>query len=177
MTSCLPAAAGLALPAISFTGCAAHERNPPRFESDIVLPEVESAEEEAEHEHFHRHEITAFGGLTTHGRSETGGSFGAEYEYRLTELWGAGAWGEYTGGDFDTWLAGAAVTYRPVEPLRFLGSVGAVNDDGDYDGLVRVGVWYSFPVGEYFVAPTFNVDFVEGGDTELVYGLSFGRAF
>ncbi len=39
-----------------------------------------------------------------------------------------------------------------AEPLRFLGSVG-------------------------MVAPTFNVDFVDGGDTELVYGLSFGRAF
>jgi hypothetical protein len=42
----------------------------------------------------------------------------------------------------------------------------------------RAGVGYDFELSSrWSLAPEFNVDFIEGGDTKLVYGLSLSYSF
>ena len=60
----------------------------------------------------HRNRLTLFGGVTQDG-SDTGASFGLEYEYRIRQLWGIGGLAEYAGGDFDSWVIGVPVFIHP----------------------------------------------------------------
>lgn len=145
----------------------------------------ESAAEEAPHGDAHgdgppvRHELTAFGGVTSHG-SERGGTVGGEYEYRFTKMLGVAGQAEWIGGDFDdVWLFDGGLTFRPVEPIRFFAGMGWVREHGGHEVLVgRIGTWYAFHLtGHYFLAPTFNLDFIEAGSTETNYGLNVGWGF
>ena len=151
-------------------------------------------EEEAEHgEHeFHRHHISIFLGITDGEvereiHTEEGilrfveddeeGTIGLDYEYRLSKRWGVGALVDYAGGDFRTWVWGVAGVWHATRGLKLFVAPGVEHRGGEgEDFLTRLGIMYDFEVGNFTIAPAFNVDIV-GREETLVYGVNIGHGF
>lgn len=130
----------------------------------------------------------------THVDGETDFSYGIEYEYKFSKQWGAGFVYEKTddahhGGGIDIMLASAYL--HPWKDLRLgLGfgkeTVGSYEEDdghGHYhhhashkENVVRASVSYDFHVGDFGVAPTFAVDFVDGEEA-YVFGVALIKPF
>lgn len=126
----------------------------------------------------------------THADSKTEFSYGVEYEYKFSKQWGAGIVYEKTddahhGAGIDITLA--AVYLHPWKALRVgVGfgqeKVGSYTDhdhhfhSGHTEDVVRTSLSYDFHIGDFGVAPTVAVDFVDG-ETATVFGLAFVRAF
>ncbi|WP_286264458.1 hypothetical protein [Thalassotalea atypica] len=118
----------------------------------------------------------------THADSETEMSFGIEYEYKLSELWGTGIVFEKTndahhGDGADVYLAMAYV--HPWNSIRLGLGYGKEDIGGAHGGkedLYRVESSYDFHVGSFMIAPTLAFDFVDGEThtvTELVFLMPF----
>ena len=136
-----------------------------------------------------KHIPGVFVGYTT-ADSETEFSYGIEYEYKFSKLWGAGVVYEKTddahhGAGID--IALAAVYIHPWKELRVgLGfgkeTVGSYTDhDHHYhkshkEDVVRTSLSYDFHVGDFGIAPTLAVDFIDG-ETATIIGVAFVRAF
>jgi len=130
-----------------------------------------------------------FVGATTFD-GETEFSYGFEYEYKFSTLWGAGFVYETTadahhGAGVDVALA--AIYLHPWKELRIGAgygqeSVGTYMDHdhhehGGYDeDLARLSVSYDFHLGGFGIAPTVAVDFIDG-ETATIVGLAFIKAF
>jgi hypothetical protein len=99
-----------------------------------------------------------------------------DYEYRLSPDFGVGALVDHAWGHPDATVAAAAVFVHPWRGLRLLAAPGIEYSHGEGEFLIRVGAAYEFHRGSWTVAPTVNVDFVDG-DEALVYGLTFGYGF
>lgn len=130
----------------------------------------------------------------TNANDETEFSYGLEYEYKISKLWGAGIVYEKTddahhGAGVDVALA--AVYLHPWKELRVgLGfgkeKVGSYTEDDGHghlhhhashkEDLVRTSVSYDFHVGDFGVAPTLAFDFVNG-QTATIFGIAVVRAF
>ena len=118
-----------------------------------------------------------FGGITQ-GGADHGASIGLEYEYRINALFGAGAFGEYAGGDFDSWVIGVPVFVHPYAGWFILLAPGVEFEDSETSLLLRTGVGYEFEfLPRWALAPEFNVDLIEGGETKTVYGVSLSFEF
>ena len=140
-------------------------------------------------EEYPKHIPGVFVGYTN-ADSETEFSYGVEYEYKFSKLWGAGVVYEKTdeahhGAGVD--IALAAVYLHPWKELRVgLGvgqeTVGSYTDhDHHYhkshkENVVRTSLSYDFHLGDYGIAPTLAFDFVDG-ETATVFGVAFVRAF
>jgi len=121
--------------------------------------------------------LSMFVGNTQDG-SEIGLSVGLEYEYRWTRQFGVGALAEYAGGDFDSWVVGIPFFIHPHAGWFVRLAPGIEREDSENNFLFRAGVGYDFEImPNWSLAPEFNVDFVDGGDDKLVYGLSLSREF
>jgi len=130
----------------------------------------------------------------TNANSETEFSYGLEYEYKISKLWGAGVVFEKTddahhGAGVDVALA--AVYLHPWKELRVgLGfgkeTVGSYTDNSDShhphyhsshkENLIRTSVSYDFHIGDFGIAPTLAFDFVDG-ETATILGIAFVRPF
>ena len=129
----------------------------------------------------HHHFPGIFVGATTID-SETDFSYGLEYEYKFTPLWGAGVLFEKTdnahhGDGVEVALASAYL--HPWKELRLGAGFGQEKVGGDHghtEDLIRVSVSYDFHIAGFGVAPTFAVDFVDG-ETATVIGISFIKSF
>ncbi len=138
----------------------------------VVAVEEEGIQKEGEESY---HALELFLG-NTHEHSENGFTVGLAYGYRLTELFGAGAFWEYAADPFDKWSAGVALLIYPYKGLRFLLAPGLEHNEGEYEFLFRTGVAYEFEIGRGSITPEFAVDFVDGEES-YVYGLTFGWRF
>lgn len=134
-----------------------------------------------EHHEFKKNIVGVFAGFTSVDHS-TEATFGVEYEYRFTELVGVGAVYEHTSqahhGD-GTSIYMALLHVHPWQELRL--SVGYGTEDIHHEGahsedVLRFGVAYDFHVGEFGIAPAFNLDRV-GGHTAKVFGVALTKAF
>lgn len=130
-----------------------------------------------------------FIGATT-ADSETEFSYGLEYEYKFSKLWGAGFVFEKTddahhGAGVDITLA--AIYLHPWKELRIGAGfgqekIGSYTDDehhfhkGHKEDLVRASLSYDFHIGGFGVAPTIAVDFIDG-ETTTIIGIAFIKAF
>lgn len=114
----------------------------------------------------------------THDGSKNGLSIGLEYEYLLSQLFGLGAMVEYAGGDHNAWVLGVPFFLHPYAGWFLLLMPGVEIEDHENSFLVRAGVGYDFEIApKWSLAPEFNVDFIEGGDRKLIYGLTVAREF
>jgi len=130
----------------------------------------------------------------TNAGSETEFTYGLEYEYKFNSNWGAGVVYEkaddaHNGAGVDVALA--AIYLHPRKDLR-LGvgfgkeTIGSYTDNSDPDhphfheshdeDLIRASVSYDFHVGDFGVAPTVAVDFIDGHEA-YVFGVAFVRPF
>jgi hypothetical protein len=140
--------------------------------------------EEATHHELPHHQLGLFvgGGFErdSHSHEEGGTAIGLDYEIKFSEKWGVGAAVEYLSGS-DTnraWVAAVPVSYYLNEKWRLFAGPG-IEFAGDHDKyLVRAGVAYEIPFAERWTAsPEFIMDFIEGGATTYVLGVSVGYGF
>ncbi|ARN76284.1 hypothetical protein BST96_03110 [Oceanicoccus sagamiensis] len=118
----------------------------------------------------------------THSDGDNNLSIGLEYEYRINNSWGAGATYERTPQAHDG--DGVSVYYlagywHPNDHWRFGLGAGKERIHGSHghtEDLVRVSASYDFHIGEYGVAPTLDLDEVDGEVIE-VFGIAISRRF
>ena len=155
---------------------------------------VHESHSEAEHHEHHKNYLFLFLGGTTESisdDSETHFSAGLTYERRISQLIGLGIGGELVfGGEGREALAGLLLILHPTGGLGLAvgpglefakeshGEEGHEEEDTKTHAALRAGVTYEFEVAEQFaVAPAVYVDFVDGKDPVLVWGLEFGLGF
>jgi len=129
----------------------------------------------------HHHFPGVFVGATTID-GETDFSYGLEYEYKFSKLWGAGVVFEKTndahhGDGVEVALASAYI--HPWKELRLGAGFGQEKVGGDHshkEDLIRISVSYDFHVAGFGVAPTLAIDFVDG-ERATVFGVAFIKSF
>ena len=157
----------------------------------LSAQEREEGDAAEETERLESNRVALFlGGATNTSIEQTGFAFGADYERRLSELWGVGLLAELTvGGDRPRDLVlGVPVSLHAVRGLRLVVAPGlefkpgggeeeAESEEDAPEFLLRLGASYEFEVGRYSIAPEFDVDIVNFDEIILVYGLAFGIGF
>ncbi|TMP03154.1 hypothetical protein CWC11_15045 [Pseudoalteromonas sp. S3178] len=119
---------------------------------------------------------------TTHFDSESEFTFGIEYEYKFTDEWGAGVVYERTNdahhGD-GTAVVLASLFYHPTKNIRFGVGFGEERIGGGHphnEDLYRISSAYDFHVGDFGIAPTVAVDFIDDEEA-IVIGFAITRPF
>ena len=143
----------------------------------LIATNVLSAEMHEEESHHHKHHVAVFFGNTHDYHSEDAFTVGLDYEYRLTDLIGAGALIDYAGGDIESTVVGGGLFFHPWRDLRLLGAIGNEHHSGDDEFLVRLGVMYDFFINDWSISPTVDVDLLGSGHQNWVYGIALGRGF
>lgn len=129
--------------------------------------------------HHSPHIVGAFVGATDPDHYPAEMTFGLEYEYKGWKNVGLGLIGERTDeghhGDGVDVLIGAA--HYHIGALRLTAGIGKewVGGHGS-EALQRLGVAYDIDLGPVALAPTINVDFVDG-EKVPVYGLVLLKHF
>ena len=127
--------------------------------------------------HSHHHLEATFGAAYHDG--ENGTYTGFEYEYRFSDLLGAGAFVDQTFDGFELAALGAVVNFHPAGGWKVLTGLGVERKiGGDKDKLLfRVGGAYEFHVGNGTISPTVAYDFIEDGKDVAYAGVAIGFAF
>lgn len=143
----------------------------------MPLQALAAEEEHGEHKesHYHRNHVGLFLG-NTHEEHEDTFTVGLDYEYRFSQYLGIGVLLEYVGEDFREGVGLVPLFIHPYKGFRFIVAPGVKPKKHEEKFLWRVGVGYRFPIGNWAIAPEFNVDFSEG-EEGYVYGVSFGYGF
>lgn len=163
------------------------------FLSACLLAALTSAPTFASSDEAPKHIPGIFVGFTNFD-GETEFSYGIEYEYKISKLWGAGVVFETTPDahhEAGVDVALAAVYLHPWKELRLgLGfgkeTVGSYTEDDGHghlhhhsshkEDVIRTSVSYDFHVGDFGVAPTLALDFIDG-ETATIFGVALVRAF
>lgn len=118
----------------------------------------------------------------THVESETEFTYGIEYEYKFHKNWGAGLVYEKTDdahhGDGVT-VKVASLFYHPYGNLRLGIGAGEEKIGGDHphtEDLIRLSASYEYHIGDFGLAPTLAVDFIDGEEA-YVFGVAIIRPF
>lgn len=130
----------------------------------------------------------------TNAQSETEFTYGIEYEYKFDSQWGVGVVYEKTDDahhEAGVDVALAAIYLHPWKDLR-LGvgfgkeTVGSYDEDDGHghihhheshkEDLYRISASYDFHVGDFGIAPTIAVDFIDDEEA-YVFGVAFIRPF
>ncbi|MGJ8682049.1 hypothetical protein [Paraglaciecola sp.] len=113
---------------------------------------------------------------------ETEFTYGIEYEYKFNSSWGVGAVYEKTKdahhGDGVT-VKLASLYFHPSKNVRLGAGFGEEEIGGHHphtEDLYRVSASYDFHVGDFGVAPTVAVDFIDG-EKAYVLGVAFIKPF
>jgi hypothetical protein len=145
----------------------------------LTMPVQALAAEEEHGEHqesqYHRHHVGLLLG-NTHEEGEDEFTIGLDYEYRFSQYFGIGLLGEYVGEDAREGVGMGLLFIHPYKGFRFLAGAGVKPKAEETKFIWRLGIGYRFPIGNWTIAPEFNLDFTEGRTVE-VYGVSFGYGF
>ena len=136
---------------------------------------TEEKHEEHKESHYHRHHVGLFLG-STHEEGQHEFTIGLDYEYRFSQYVGIGLLGEYVGEDAREAVILIPLFIHPYKGFRFMAAPGIKPKKDEEKFILRLGVAYQFPIGNWTIAPEFNLDFTEGNTVE-VYGVSFGYGF
>jgi hypothetical protein len=147
------------------------------FVFTMPLQALAAEEEHGEHKesHYHRNHVGLFLG-STHEEGEYEFTIGLDYEYRFSQYVGIGLLIEYVGEDAREGVGMVPLFIHPYKGLRFVAAPGIKPKKDDEKFIWRLGVAYRFPIGNWTIAPEFNLDFTEGKTVE-VFGVSFGYGF
>ncbi len=118
----------------------------------------------------------------TNANSHTDFTYGIEYEYKFNKEWGAGLVYEETNdakkGKGIT-VKVASLFYHPYGNWRLGLGAGEEKIGGDAPytkDLIRLSGSYEYHIGDFGIAPTFAVDFIDG-DEAYVLGVAILRPF
>lgn len=147
------------------------------FVFTMPLQALATEEEHEEHKesHYHLNHVGLFLG-TTHEEGKHEFTIGLDYEYRFSQYAGIGVLVEYVGEDAREGVGLVPLFIHPYKGLRFIAGAGVKPKAEETKFIWRLGVGYRFPIGNWTIAPEFNVDFTEGKTVE-VFGVSFGYGF
>ena len=133
-------------------------------------------------EHEHKNSIAVFIGATQadkeHGeRDDPQFTIGFDYERYLTKVFGVGAILDVVlEGQREGILAVAGVAHAGSAKFVLAPGGERVRDTGDWEGIVRLGFMWEFPVGKVHLEPSLFYDVTEEGDA-WVLGLTIGKGF
>ena len=136
---------------------------------------AEEKNEEHKESHYHRNHVGFFLG-NTHEEGKDEFTTGLDYEYRFSQYVGIGVLLEYVGEDEREGVGMIPLFLHPYKGFRFVAAAGAKLKEGETKFISRLGIGYRFPIGDWTIAPEFNLDFTEGKTVE-VYGVSLGYGF
>ena len=136
---------------------------------------AEEKQEEHKESHYHRHHVGLLVG-NTHEDHEDTFTVGLDYEYRFSQYIGIGLLIEYVGEDAREGVGLVPLFIHPYKGLRFIVAPGIKPKADETKFIWRLGIGYRFPIGNWTIAPEFNIDFTEG-ERGYVYGVSFGYGF
>ena len=103
-----------------------------------------------------------------------GYTFGGEYEYRLNEAFGVGAFAESVAKVERVFASGALLYWHPVGDWVLLTGPGYERAEGEWSPILRVGAAYEIELGGgLFLTPELSFDFSEGEDL-WVFGFNLG---
>jgi len=133
------------------------------------------------HHEFKKNVVGVFGGFTNVD-GDTHGTFGLEYERRISQEFGVGVIFETTPGAHHgdgTSIYMGLLHFHPWQELRV--SVGYGKEDIHHEGAHSVDVWragiaYDFHVGGLGIAPSINFDRIDG-HTAKVFGVALTKGF
>ena len=144
------------------------------------LPAWAESEHPGSSHEYHRNHFGVFVGGATRPEdvgSESGFTFGLDYEFRFVRWVGLGVLGEVATGDVRAAVVGVPIFLHPWRGLKVIIAPGAEFSDHGTEFAFRLGASYQFPLGDRFtLAPEFNADVIDGEAT-YVYGLSVGIGF
>ncbi len=169
-------AAILSLPTL-FSGCATMSPQPATW---AQAPEGTAAAGESGEDEHRRHILNGFTGIAQEDTETEGFALGVDYEYRFSELFGVGAFTEVIAGEGRAIIVGADLVWHAAEPLALFVGYGEERKDKEWQGVMRLGGLYEFPVGDgWTLSPTVAYDFsLKHPDEDvLVLGLSLGYAW
>ena len=138
-------------------------------------PATEQVNEEHKDSHYHINHIGLFLG-NTHEEGENEFTIGLDYEYRFSQYVGIGLLGEYVGKPEREGVILVPLFIHPYKGFRFIAAPGIKPKKDEEKFIWRLGIGYRFPIGNWTIAPEFNLDFTEGKTVE-VYGVSIGYGF
>ncbi|MBT8367860.1 MAG: hypothetical protein KJP23_24465 [Deltaproteobacteria bacterium] len=136
---------------------------------------AEEKHEEHKESHYHRNHVGLFLG-NTHEEGEDEFTIGLDYEYRFSQYVGIGVLLEYVGEDDREGVGMVPLFLHPYKGFRWVVAAGVKPKADETKFIWRLGIGYRFPIGNWTIAPEFNLDFTEGKTVE-VYGASFGYGF
>lgn len=114
-------------------------------------------------------------GVAQLGDSKAYVAVGAEYEYRLSPMWGLGGFANYVFSNPGVTLAGLPMVYfHPLEDDWYINASPIVQfGAGDTEYGARVGTRIPIYMGPVAVVPQISVDFI-AGHRNLIFGLGIG---
>lgn len=116
-------------------------------------------------------DITLFLGATSAAEA-TAFTIGADYQYRISRLFGVGALVDFAGGDFKSVLVAPAGVLH-LKKFSFVLAPGLEFSDDETTMVLRVGALYEFELSRFSISPSVYYDTERAGEPSLVYGLSF----
>jgi hypothetical protein len=118
----------------------------------------------------------------TNASDETHFTYGLEYEYKFNQTWAVGVVYEKIDdahhGDGVT-VTVAEIFYHPLKNVRLGAGVGKEKIGGAHphsEDLYRLTASYEYHIGDFGLAPTLAVDFIDG-EKAYVFGVALIRPF
>jgi hypothetical protein len=134
-------------------------------------------EDDAPEHNSHKHHVAVFLGNTHDHHGNNAFTVGVDYEYRLTDLFGTGGVIDHAGGDINATVIAGGLFTHPWKGLRLATLLGNEHQTGHNEFLVRLGMSYDFHIKKWILTPIIDVDLLESGHQNWVYGIAVGRAF
>jgi hypothetical protein len=123
----------------------------------------------------HKHHVALFTGAT-HSHELSYGTFGLDYEYKFSDMWGVGGLYEKIQTDPSTTVVLLQGSFH-LDDLMLTAGIGKEENHGHSEGIKRIGAAYHFHVSSFSIAPSLNYDFIDDGNSAVVYGILWGVGF
>lgn len=147
------------------------------FSPGTFASETESEGMHGQEEGHHKHALAVFAGVTRE-ESENLETLGIEYSYRINRNWSVGGVIERADREKDSTLVIAFLHLWPYKGLFFGAGVGRKDPGDERENTLRATIGYEFELGGgWSIAPQANLDVIENGEDEEVYGIAFGKRF
>lgn len=160
--------------AVVSAACATTAADPELWTDPILATAEEPAEDDADEEEPEQSANVMLGGALRRG---DGGALtiGLDYE-RMFEKWlGVGVYVDLAFGRRFAFVGGPGFFFHPTKRLVLLVGPGFEYDRSEMHLMCRLGGFYEFDVGEYFISPALYVDVIQHHKPDLVFGVNFGK--